>query len=1420
MKTQVAGHQTKHGLKSPSTRPTASWLLAGILALLLITTIGTASAAGTVPDVPTDLTAVADTNADPQAAIALSWTASASDGGSEITGHEYRWRARSGNWWTDWTTIPDSKPSDANATSYTVTGLLHPNPPQVYTFEVRARNANGSSAASNQVSETFDVPAQITQLKAATGNQTVTLEWDTPENNGRKITHYQYAVLATRPGESTHTVVWPQKLPGSDGDTTSATISGLTNGLPHIISIGAVNAIGVGSPNWKTGLVPAATPGEPTNLSAEPGDQTATLSWTAPESDGGSAVNGYSFQRKEGTADFANWTAITDSNINTRDHTVTGLTNGVVYSFRVRAENNQGEGSGSNEASATPMSVPSAPHNMTATPGNGQVALTWATPASNGGSAITGYEYRYQPALSVFTSWTAVPDSNVNTAAYTVAGLTNGTGHEFQVRAITATNKGAAASANATPIANPPTPPQTLSALHFNQSVNLSWLAPVSNGGSPIIRYEYRQRAGEAAFGEWTSIPDSGTGQANELTYSVPRLTNGTNYTFEVSSVNNAAASASSNQASATPQVITTPGQPRDYAVSSGDGEIFLQWLKPAQDGGRPISSYEYCLDVVTQCSENWTNIPDNAVSLGERGFLAVANANGTYARAKLRAVNSQGGGAHDDRAAVSIAGAPAAPADLKAETISSTQVRITWTEPQSQAGTTITSYTLEQSADGLKWNDRSQPKGSTSVIKEIGENAVAYFRIRTRFETDSPLIISGADFSRANSPWTAIVTATTVGAEQNTAVTVSVADSYAHEGTSSDVVFDVYLSSRPETASTISVDYRTHDHTATAGQDYTAQSGTLAFSPGERAKTISVPVIDDNHEDSGESFTLVLSNPTGAIIARAAATGSIYNEESLITGFTLIDLSTNSDVQTIAEGDAITFDNPAEGNYTIRANPAAEATIGSVHLELSGAKNVSRTDNEAPYTLYATGGQGLPPGDYTLKATVYQKPDAVGVAHQTLSMSFTVADSAEVTVPFTALFSGMPTNHDGETAFTFRVQFSEDAGIGYANMRDHAFTISDGDVTSARRVDRRSDLWEITVEPDSAANVAISLPGNRTCGTTGAVCTRGPNARELTNSPSTTVPGPEEETATNTPAAGQPTITGTAKVDQILTAGTSAITDADGLTNASYTHSWAAAGNTINGQTAATYQVRPNDVGKTITVTVTFIDDADNAESLTSAPTDAVLPTVPGSPTHLTVTQYDSGELHATWRAPSDDGGNDVSSYRVFWKAATANWSSADDVSFATATGTSHTITGLTNGTMYHVRVTAINSAGHSDVSVQAEGTPSSSTPLTVQTGNVPTTHNGDEFTFDLQFSEHFPLSYVTLRDHAFTVTGGTIRQARRLDAPSNTRWRITVKPAGTSDSRIQMPATTDCNAARAICTSDGTKLSTILDFTVPTAQ
>ena len=98
-----------------------------------------------------------------------------------------------------------------------------------------------------------------------------------------------------------------------------------------------------------------------------------------------------------------------------------------------------------------------------------------------------------------------------------------------------------------------------------------------------------------------------------------------------------------------------------------------------------------------------------------------------------------------------------------------------------------------------------------------------------------------------------------------------------------------------------------------------------------------------------------------------------------------------------------------------------------------------------------------------------------------------------------------------------------------------------------------------------------------------------------------------------------------------------------------------------------------------------------------------------------------------------------------------------------------------------------------------------------------MPSSHDGSStFTFELRFSEEFPLSYVTLRDHAFAVTGGEVTQARRLEPGKNVRWEITVTPGSSADVAIVLNATTDCEADGAICTEDGRKLSNQLEVTV----
>ena len=99
---------------------------------------------------------------------------------------------------------------------------------------------------------------------------------------------------------------------------------------------------------------------------------------------------------------------------------------------------------------------------------------------------------------------------------------------------------------------------------------------------------------------------------------------------------------------------------------------------------------------------------------------------------------------------------------------------------------------------------------------------------------------------------------------------------------------------------------------------------------------------------------------------------------------------------------------------------------------------------------------------------------------------------------PLTAWFEKVPSGHDGERRFKLRVAFSEGIRIGYRTFRDHSVAVKGGHVTKAKRVNRRRDLWEITVEPDSYGDVTVTLVPGRECGTTGAVCTG--DGRELSN--------------------------------------------------------------------------------------------------------------------------------------------------------------------------------------------------------------------------------------------------------------------------------------------------------------------------------
>ena len=191
-------------------------------------------------------------------------------------------------------------------------------------------------------------------------------------------------------------------------------------------------------------------------------------------------------------------------------------------------------------------------------------------------------------------------------------------------------------------------------------------------------------------------------------------------------------------------------------------------------------------------------------------------------------------------------------------------------------------------------------------------------------------------------------------------------------------------------------------------------------------------------------------------------------------------------------------------------------------------------------------------------------------------------------------------------------------------------------------------------------------------------------------------------------------------------------------------------------------------------------------------------------------------GTLTADTSGIADDDGLDNVSFTYQW---ISNDGSTDS-EIGGATGSTYTLASDDVGKTIKVRVSFTDDRGHREELTSAAtdavaGLPPP--PLTASLENVATSHDGESaFTFELRFSEEFGLSYKTLRDHAFTVTGGTVKKAQRLEQGSDVGWRITVQPSGNGDVTITLPETTDCDAQGAICTGDGRKLAHRLELTV----
>ena len=332
-------------------------------------------------------------------------------------------------------------------------------------------------------------------------------------------------------------------------------------------------------------------PSAPTGLTATAGSQQVSLTWNA-------SAGATSYNVKRGTASGGPYTTV--SSPATNSYNDTGLTNGTTYYYVVSAVNSYGESGNSSEVSATPLAVPAAPTNLTATAGNAQVVLSWS--ASTGATS-----YNVKRGAASGGPYTTV--SSPTTTSYTDTGLTNGTTYYYVVTAVNAAGE----SGNSNQASATPTAP-----VACNQQLMALWAAQMRATGYHVQRpiadgRGYAQRADPVSAGNFETAQINGTDH-----YAVP-------------AVNARSKSANSARESATPAVTTAVNVtvdvlanrhaispyiyggafPKDATAISDSGLSVVRW------GGNAASTYNWKL---------FTNNADNDYYFEDYNFGALNN--------------------------------------------------------------------------------------------------------------------------------------------------------------------------------------------------------------------------------------------------------------------------------------------------------------------------------------------------------------------------------------------------------------------------------------------------------------------------------------------------------------------------------------------------------------------------------------------------------------------------------------------------------------------------------------------------------------------------------------------------------------------------------------------------------------------------
>jgi titin len=654
----------------------------------------------------------------------------------------------------------------------------------------------------------------------------------------------------------------------------------------------------------------------------------------------------------------------------------------------VYATNKYGDSSESSQTTATPATVPGAPTALVAQPASGGISVSFATPATNGGDAITGYTITVTP-LAGGAATTRTVTVGSSPYAESITGLSTGASYSVDVTATNTVGTGTAATV-ALVIPGRPSAPQSVSAEPRMGGAHVTWTAPAYDGAVAIASYYVRAYTA----GTTTLIAATAVSAAN-LSAGLTGLTDGTAYDITVTAAHGAIAASTdvpTSQGVESAAYRLTAGRPlapTNVTATADDGQIMVSWSAVADVTGIAVTGY-----TITYTAGSSATSSASSCTAGSCSSTLTGLVNGTTYSIVVAAVSTAGTGPSSSPAVTATPrSTPGQPASVSASSLDEA-VEVTWTAPSSTGGSAITGYDVTVTAGATTVATYSLEADQTSVTAAGLTNGTSYVA------SVSARNIAGSGTARASAATTPIgapSAPTNLSAEPNgsdfdvtwsapsstggsaiTGYTVIVTDpdgivTEKTVGSAPCSTFSCTVSSLDDgEGGTISTAANTR-YTVSVRATNAAGDGPAATDavviPGQPSAPRDIIVTDDT---SGFHICLLapLHTPGGAVTAY----GISITEDGIDTGLLAVEVASWSatpcaggrvgyTVTTLANGNAV----QNGSTYAIEV-AATSSTVGSVSAYATDAvfgPDVEGTATPyaapaAPIAVIATAGDGL----------------------------------------------------------------------------------------------------------------------------------------------------------------------------------------------------------------------------------------------------------------------------------------------------------------------------------------------------------------------------------------------------------------------------------------------------------------------------